>query len=228
MVDDTLHDVSDQPDHGRGGIGRVTHGFLAAVRASEDLPKLALAYNILDDPPGPPGYGEFEAPPQLWDVAGPDVHRYLALITHVLRTAPTVDPGEVDAPDEDGVATRLDGIAMAFAAAAARTDADPAGRALAANVVEGYYRPGDVAAMPAARRTLMALGVSRTGDTALLSLAPGAIAPVSETSKEDKVTGALVDSLSNLLAALWSHMEGFDQTLQDQTSPDGLPDEERP
>lgn len=216
MTVGNLGDVSDLPDHGYGPLGQAAHGLLAAD-APTDQPVIGMVYNTLADAPGPPRCSEFDLISELWQAAGEDVHRYLILLARGIRFAPPPDPRELDGrTKEQSVPTRLDGLALVCQSAALRPATSGAGKALAANLAEGYYRRGDVASSPAAERGLMAIGVDRDGHTLLFSARGGRVGPAVDGPPErQRIEGPLVEELTELLAAFWSMMERADQLVED-------------
>ena len=213
MANERFRDVSACPDHGQGPIAQAVHGLLVALGGKRLPPTLATIYNTLADPPGPPGYSLFGVDPLLWEIAGQEPQRYFALLTQWIRAMPPPDPAALAAMEEPtGAApTRLDALALVFHGTAVHTAASPAGAALAANVAEGYYRRGDVAASPAAERGVMALAVDRDGNSLMLSAAYGPIVrPAPIAVGRYRIGGTLVSGLQDVLAALWSLLQQVD------------------
>ena len=213
MANERFRDVSACPDHGRGPIAQAVHGLLVALGGKRLPPTLATIYNTLADPPGPPGYSLFGVDPMIWELAGQDPQRYFALLTQSIRAMPPPDPASLAAMEEQlgTTPTRLDALALVFHGTAVHTAASPAGAAIAANVAEGYYRRGDVAASPAAERGVMALAVDRDGNSLMLAAAYGPIVrPAPLAAGPYQIGGTLVSGLKDVLAALWSLLQQVD------------------
>ncbi|GGM70647.1 hypothetical protein GCM10010106_16120 [Thermopolyspora flexuosa] len=212
MADERFCDVSACPDHGQGPIAQAVHGLLVAMGPERFPPTLATVYNTLADPPGPPGYSLFAVDPIIWELAGQDPQTYFALITEWVGAMPPPEPPDLAALGEPRCApTRLDALAFVFHGTAVHADAGPAGAAIAANLAEGYYRRGDVAASPAAERALMGIAVDRGGATLMLSAAYGPVVrPAPIAAGRYRIGGTIVDGLSSVLAALWSLLERVD------------------
>lgn len=212
MSNERFRDVSACPDHGQGPIAQAIHGLLVAMGGKHFPPTLATVYNTLPDPPGPPGYSMFGVDPMLWEISGQEPQQYFALLTQWIQAMPLPDPEDLAAMDEPpGAPTRLDALALVFHGSAVHTLSSPAGAAIAANLAEGYYRRGDVAASPAAERALMALAVDRAGTSLMLTAAYGPIVrPAPIAVGRHQIGGTLVSGLKDVLAALWSLLQQVD------------------
>lgn len=209
MAEERFRDVSACPDHGQGPIAQAVHGLLVGMGGRRFPPTLATIYNTLAEPPGPPGYSLFAVDPMIWEISGQDPQRYFALLTEWVGAMPPPDPADLTAMDAATAApTRLDALALVFHGTAVHTASGPAGSALAANVAEGYYRRGDVAACPAAERAVMALAVDRDDGSLMLSAAYGpTVRPVPIAVGRHRIGGTLVTGLRDVLAALWALLQ---------------------
>lgn len=208
-------DETRRPDYGYGALGQAAGDLLAETDLSDKLPVIGLLYNVAARPPGPPSYDLAPTDPEMWECA-PTPHDALDLLANITRFgAVTEQPGSAPAPlshvrVDPRADRRLDGIVLAYRAWAGDSRT-AAGRAVIANMAEGRYRHGDIAAMPGRRDIYMATVVDRDGNRIALGRLPGH--PVQNLAEifapGQKITGRLgsgpvTKGLSDLLAALIS------------------------
>lgn len=189
---------------------------LTDIGLPDTRPILCLMYNAMPDPPGQPSYAVAPTDPQMWDCA-PTVRDALDLLTELALVAPIIrPPGSKPAPIahigvDQRAGRRLDGMAILFRAWTLDSDT-AAGRAVLANVGEGFYRFGDVAASPQRRDIRSITAVGRDGARAALMRAPDG--PVENYPGQPalggqrapggslKLFGGIPDGLELLLGAL--------------------------
>jgi hypothetical protein len=150
------------PDHGSGALHRVADALLRASHGDESQPEITVVYNILTDPPGQAGYATLRLDEQMWSLA-PSMADTFELLVHLAANAQRWEPTDVFR----SVRHRPDGIVMTCRALTVDSTTD-AGRAVLANLAEGYYRHGDVAAIPTARGVYLATAFDRADGVARL------------------------------------------------------------
>lgn len=208
-MDDTPH----ASDDGRRAIDRIARTMLMEIDVPDTRPVLVLLYNIMPDPPDLPTYLVAPTDAEMWD-STPTVRIALDLLTQVTLLAPLRWPAgsrpaplahlRVDArPDR-----RLDGIALLMRAWSLDSTTT-AGRAVLANVSEGFYEVGDVAASPHRRDIRAVNAVDRDGVRVALARKPDGsaeeiISSVGASAAAMYVDGTIPDGLALLLAALQS------------------------
>ena len=205
-------DVGQQPDHGYGALGQATGALLADTDLSDRVPVVGLLYNVAARAPGPPSYAVAPTDREMWECT-PSTGDALDLMAQITRTAAVNrPPGSKPAPlshfrIDPRKDRRLDGIVLAYRAWAG----DPrsaASKALFANVVEGYYRRGDVAALAERIDIYTATAVGRDGTKIALARLPGGpVQRIGEAFGLDegltpKLVGREVARLAALLTAL--------------------------
>lgn len=184
----------------------MAHGALTHPSGGHDGPRLFLGYNTLPDPPFPlVGYLQYDMDACAADL---DPAALLRAAADSMRAQP-VPPKEAFDESRRRVATamRVDALVMVVAARALAPERSQASRALWANLVEGYYRDGDVEACVDAREAAVALGVDREGSQVLLLAerdpSGGYAAPA---RVEGEPRGELFDLLGEVLDAqyMWT------------------------
>lgn len=201
-ADVTIIELSMGPDHGAGWLGRAADSLLTSIGDPKGTPEIAMVYNILPDPPGPASYALMVLDPLMWQLAPSltDVFDLLTDLASRMRREP--------AGRDEALRYRPDGIAMVCRALTADSST-PAGSAIVANVADGYYRHGDVAASPAAQTRVFAKAVDRGGVSIMLAMLPdGRVADmITALGMPADVTvnagGAVDDGLSGLLTAMY-------------------------
>jgi hypothetical protein len=206
-------DVSRRPDHEHGRLGQAACGLLTDLDLAEPRPLLGFLYNVTADSPGPPAYAPAQTDPEMWDSA-PSVGEALDLLARVTRFgAIRTPPGSRPAPlamfrVEPDPRYRLDGLALAYRAWSVDSTT-AAGQAVLANLADGYYQQGDVAASPERRDLFMVNAVDRDGIRLGLtrSVTGGAVEDLASAwqakpGQAIEVGGAMVTGLASLLAAL--------------------------
>lgn len=191
------------PDQGYGQLGRAADALLTALEREPARPEIALVYNTLADPPEPAGYAVLELEDEMWSLA-PSLADTFSLLVQLAGHAQRWEPTRVCRSPRH----RPDGIVMTYRAMLADTTTE-AGRAIVANVSEGYYRHGDVEASPAARSAYCATALDRD-DAAVRLVKLGLDAPVADVqtalgvpdAARVKATGAMETGLAQLLAAM--------------------------
>lgn len=205
---DTYDTSSPRNDH----LCRLAGTMLTEVDIPDSRSVLCLVYNVLPDPPGPPAYEVVPTDPEMWDCGMP--REALGLMTQVTLLAPlNRPPGAAPAPlahirVDPRSGRRLDGIALLYRAWSI-DGTTAAGRALQANVLEGFYRHGDIAASPARRDVRMISAVDRNSVPVALVRDPGGpvmdiVAAGSQRAIDMKVMvhGDVFSGLDRLLRAL--------------------------
>ncbi|TDD11446.1 hypothetical protein [Nonomuraea diastatica] len=187
------------PDHGCGGLGRVTHGALtSSLSDAHDGPGLYLGYNTLPDPPFPlTAYLSYDLGPQA---AALDPETLLRMGADSIRAQPVPDEPWDEAHQRLAATMRVDAVVLTAVAHAMEPGSSQAARALLANLAEGYYREGDAETCVDARETAVALGVDRAG-TRVVLVADGDAA---STRVEAEAKGVLFDLLGEVLDAQYS------------------------
>lgn len=191
------------PDHGNGQLGRAADALLTALDREGARPEIALVYNTLADPPEPASYAVLALEDEMWSLA-PSLADTFHLLVQLAGHAQRWEPTQVCRSRRH----RPDGIVMTYRALMADTTTE-AGRAIVANVTEGYYRPGDVGASPAARSAYWATALDRA-DAAVRMVKLGLDAPVTDVhtafgvpdDARVKSTGTTETGLTQLLAAM--------------------------
>lgn len=195
--------LSSGPDHGYGQLGRVADTLLTALDRAEPQPQIAMVYNILAEPPGPASYAVLALEDEMWSLA-PSQADTFALLVHLAGNAQRWDPTQVCRSPRH----RPDGIVMIYRAMLADTST-AAGRAIVANLAEGFYRHGDVGASPVARSAYCATALDRADATVRL-VKLGLEAPVADlgtafgapASARVEAAGGTETGLGQLLAAM--------------------------
>jgi hypothetical protein len=203
-----LQPVTDLPDHGLGGLGQVAHGVLRATRAADPSRQARLFFglNTLPDRPFPlVAYIRFPTAPGSWKACGGNVVGFLEAGARSIRDHP-VPPPSTFGPEYHRVQRllRQDAIVMSYPAYMVLPQEDPGGRALLANLVEGYLRPGDLELSPAARLIDLVWAVERSGTRLIMAAPPDADGEEVILLKNDEFGGGgtvVLDLLADLLDA---------------------------
>ncbi|MUL44236.1 hypothetical protein FZ103_24260 [Streptomonospora sp. PA3] len=200
-----LQSAESLPDHGQGRLGKIAHGALAdAVTpgAAAEHPRLYVGYNTLPDPPFPmAGFLGNDAMRGAWRACGGELWTFLAEGARSLRESPVPQPGSVDERSRSlQRMMRVDAMVLVWSAHLITPEECEGGRALAANIAEGYLRPGDLDASPAARPCVAAWAVDRAGTGLILwredPAADGGAAPdCTPTSTRDPVVAGIAELL---------------------------------
>ncbi|MEV5569288.1 hypothetical protein AB0L06_04505 [Spirillospora sp. NPDC052269] len=200
-----LRSAERAPDHGHGPLGKVAHSVAAENLASPPgEPAIFFCYNTLPDPPFPmAGHIRLGVVPGAFAASGGDLLPFLEAAAGSMRAQPVPPPSSFDESYHRlQRMLRIDAVALCTRAHLVRTRETAAGAALAANIAEGYLRPGDLEASPAAEAHTAVWLVDRSGGS-LLAVAP-------EASGEGDIavrafdTDPLTERLADLLDAQYT------------------------
>ncbi|QVQ51854.1 hypothetical protein J4H86_24340 [Spiractinospora alimapuensis] len=182
----------------------MTHGALSLFRDGDPLtyPHLFVGYNTLPDAPYPMvGFIAQDVEPGAWEYCDSDLRTFLSAGAESLRQAPVPSSEDFDAEHHRlQRMLRIDAQVVVWQTHLVRPGDSAAGQALAENIVEGYLRPGDLEASPAATPTLTAWAVDREG-ARLTMWVDGTEdtgephVEVARPSPQDPVTSALAELL---------------------------------
>lgn len=192
-------------------LSQIASAMLTEVDLPDTRSVLCLLYNVMPDKPGRPSWVAVPTDPEMWDTM-PHVRDALDLLTQITLLAPvTWPPGSRPAPlahirVDPRAGRRLDGIALLFRAWSL-DNRTAAGQAVLANLSEGRYEVGDVAASPQRRdiRVVSAVG-SNGARVALFRTPDGPVEDYVASMRAAGVTlapsGSVLDGLELLLGAL--------------------------
>lgn len=201
-------------------LTQIATDMLTEVELPDVTPVLCLLYNVAASSSGPPSYVVAPTDQEMWDCM-PAPAAAVDFMTQITTYAPIVrPPGSAPAPLSHLYVERrpgmsLDGLAVLFRAWAidSRTEA---GRAVVANLVDGFYQRGDIAASPQRRDVRSVGAVARDGARVTLQRAPGgpvedpaAMAGLPVDGASIQYGGDLLDGLDRLLSALRTRFPGL-------------------
>ena len=168
-----LRPFGQEPDHGHGMLGQLTHSVLTEyLSAPPAVPRLHLGQNTLPDPPlALATHIPYPVPEGAWDNCDRDLIVFLESGAQSLRTQPTPDGAAFS--DEHRIMQRMlriDSIALAWKARTLRPTDSVTNWTLTADALAGRLDPADLGSADAGP-AVAAWATDRAG-AALLGWAP--------------------------------------------------------